>query len=147
MSADTDETIRASLDTVLDVFCDRHPRGFIALTELSRPDFWFRDPLVEIHGFKSYKAFLRESSAHRVETRWTVLGAAVSQLSGYVRWHYAATYKDGASLAFDGMTEFGFDGDGRLAFQIDFWDAAEVLAVIEPKLRDQLAVTKKTVHL
>ena len=139
--------ISASLGTVLDVFCDRHPRGFLALTELSRPDFWFRDPLVEIHGFKNYKAFLRESAAHRIETRWTVLGSAVSGSSGYVRWHYAATYKDGASLAFDGMTEFGFDGDGFLAFQIDFWDAAEVLATIEPGLRDRLAAVKKTAHL
>jgi hypothetical protein len=142
-----DERIRASLDIALDVYCGRHARGFKALADLCRSDFWFRDPFVEIRGFEDFKAFLRTSSAYRQETKWVVSGSAVVQRSAYVRWHYVALYRDGASLGFDGMSELGFDDEGLLAFQIDFWDSAEALAVKAPALRDAIRAAKNGMHI
>lgn len=138
---------REALDVVLDVFCERHPRGFTALVEMTRDDFWFRDPFVEVHGLKAYKDLLREGAKHRTSTEWRVTGSAVQGKSAYVRWHYIADYIDGTRSEFDGMTEFGFDEAGRLAFQIDFWDSADAFAGRKTELSDAIAAAKSGFHL
>ena len=144
---DAPETVKAALQTVIDVFCERHPRGFRALAEITRPDFRFKDPFVEIHGFDAYKAFLRESAAHRTRTVWNVLGYSAAGQSGYVRWIYEADYTDGTSIKCDGMTEFGFDQDGRLAFHVDYWDSADAIDVKDPALGKTLRAAKDKMHV
>jgi len=142
-----EDKTRAALQTVLDVYCGRHPKGFRALAEICRPDFWFRDPFVEIHGLDAFKKFMRETGAHRTSTEWIVAGHAATGTSGYVRWRYVATFHEGPPLDFEGMTEFGFDAEGRLAFHIDFWDSADALTVRVPSLRNVIQDAKKDVHV
>lgn len=138
---------RQALDVILDVFCERHPRGFAALVEITREDFWFRDPFVELHGLKAYKNLLREGAKYRRKTQWLVSGSAVQGTRGYVRWLYKAEYVDGTHCEFDGMTEFGFDDEGRLAFQIDFWDSADAFVGRNAELSAAIAEAKNGLHL
>jgi predicted ester cyclase len=137
---------RASLDAYIRFYETLTPQTVGELQSHVTPDVHFQDPFNGVQGVAAYERVLKKMFEDLDKPRFEVLHAVLDGSTGYLKWRLAFRGKRGRERTITGMSELHFDGHGRVASHVDYWDAAAqlyehvpVLGFILRKIRQRLA--------
>lgn len=111
-------------------------------------DAYFRDTFTELQSAREIEDYFVRSAKAVDECRFDIQDVTESNGNYYFRWAMTLRldrYKDEPPDVSVGMTHVRFNQDGRIIFQQDYWDAANVYEKI-PVMGDMLRFTKKREH-
>ena len=137
---------RASLDAYIRFYETLTPQSVGELQSWVTRDVHFQDPFNDVQGVPGYARVLEKMFQDLDKPRFEVLHAVLDGSTGYLKWRLAFRGKRGRERSITGMSELHFDGNGRVALHVDYWDAAAqfyehvpVLGFILRKIRRRLA--------
>lgn len=94
-------------------------------------DVYFNDTLKTVRGLDNLVDYLHDSAEAAEDVRVEIMDATRTQAGDYlVRWKMMIRFKKfakGRDTWSIGMSHLRFDGDGRVAYQQDYWDSASGL--------------------
>lgn len=99
------------------------------LAETYAPQLYFNDTLKTLHDRDALARYLEDSAA-AVASCAVAVRDAISNREGdyYLRWHMRIRFRKfarGRDTASIGISQLRLDGDGRVTFHQDFWNAAD----------------------
>lgn len=122
------------------------PERLPELSELCAPDVRFKDPFNEVRGVAALTLVFAKMFEDVEAPRFRVDDIAIGAERAYLRWRFTFRRKGGGREAvIDGMTEVGFDAQGRVAEHIDHWDAASQLYERVPLLGSLIRLVKRRI--
>lgn len=102
------------------------------------PDVFFNDTLKTVRGLQHLQHYLRDSAEASEAVRAEVVEVTRTGHGDYLlRWKMMIRFKrfaKGRDTWSIGMTHLRFDDAGRIAYQQDYWDAADALFQYVPVL-------------
>lgn len=112
-------------------------------------DVYFNDTLKTVRGLDQLVEYLRGSAEAAEDVRVEILETTRTAAGDYlVRWKMMIRFKKfakGQDTWSIGMSHLRFDGDGRVAYQQDYWDSASGLFEHVPLLGHGIKAIKKRV--
>lgn len=112
-------------------------------------DVYFNDTLKTVRGLDNLVEYLRDSAEATEDVRVEILETTRTDAGDYlVRWKMMIRFKKfakGQDTWSIGMSHLRFDGDGRVVYQQDYWDAATGLFEHVPLLGHGIQAIKKRV--
>lgn len=101
-----------------------------ALSGLYAANAYFRDPFNEVRGRPVIEKIFDDMFVRLADCRFEFLDAACDEGGALLTWdmHFRFRgYRPDAPQVIHGATHLKFDGDGRIAYHRDYWDAADEL--------------------
>jgi limonene-1,2-epoxide hydrolase len=87
---------------------------------------YFNDTLKEVQGAPALAAYFRRSLGGADQVHAQIVDVARSGTDYYVRWEMTIRFRklaDNEPTYSTGVSHLRFDGDGRIVFHQDYWDA------------------------
>jgi len=110
-----------------DLVSDMSPKRTASLVpQVYAEDVWFYDTLKEVHGAATLAEYFRHSLGGAEQVTARVLDVARSGDDIYVRWQMDIRFKKfarGRLTTSTGISHLRFNGDGKIVFHQDHWDA------------------------
>jgi hypothetical protein len=111
------------------------------------PDVYFNDTLKAVRGIDALRHYLAESAEAVEDCRVQIHESTRTAHGEYlVRWSMMIRFKRfkrGQDTWTVGMSHLRFDGDGRVVYQQDYWNAADGLFQHVPVLGWAIAAIKR----
>lgn len=114
--------------------------------EVFAPDAYLNDQIHELHGVAAITDYLARQAEAFKEASFVVEDAAESRGEFYFRWQMTfrlAGSEDKPEVAAIGVSHVRFDEQGRIAFQVDYWDTASSVYERLPVVGGMLRWVKK----
>ena len=99
------------------------PDSLARLPELVPPDIHFVDPFNDVTGIAPLRRILVKMFADLSKPRFVVTHRAWSGAVCFLRWDFTARSQSGEAWKIEGMSEFRFAPEGKVASHIDHWDS------------------------
>lgn len=134
-AVDASGAIDTGLDRFMAVFSDFTPdavRG--AAAEAYADDAYFNDGFAELEGSRAVAAYFERTAAATASIDVNIEDRVVAGGEVYLRWvmTFTTSGRRGKTIVAPGMTHLRFDGDGRILYHRDYWDASGALAEFVP---------------
>ncbi|NVK42318.1 MAG: nuclear transport factor 2 family protein [Oceanospirillaceae bacterium] len=118
------------------VCCDRYIELFENLTpprldELSRlvsDEVHFRDPFNDVRGRAAMRRVLEDMFERTQQPRFRVSQRSVEGDRAFLAWTFSARAPVLGNWSVDGVSLLQFDGAGRVASHLDYWDSGRLYA-------------------
>lgn len=114
------------IDAYIRYFESLSPETVADLTALAAPDIRFRDPFNDVRGVGKMIAIMGDMFETADDPRFVVTDHAVSGERLYLRWEFRfrpRALRSREDWLIEGMSEIGFDEEGRVCLHLDHWDA------------------------
>lgn len=110
-------------------------------------DVYFNDTLKSVHGLEALRHYLRESAEAVESCRVEILDTTrTAQGEHLVRWSMMIRFRKlrrGTDTWTVGMSHLRFDAEGRVAYQQDYWNAADGIYEHIPVLGSMIRAIKR----
>ncbi|BCX46749.1 transcriptional regulator [Haloferula helveola] len=113
----------APLDCIRSYFGELRPETMDRLDQHYSPDVEFRDPINHGHGLDDLRLIFEDLFKQLSDVRIDVTSASGNAETGFLRWTMNYRFR-GKARTLEGVSQFTFGSDGKVARQEDFWDAA-----------------------
>ena len=100
------------------------------LRDLYAPDAYFKDPFNEVRDVASIERIFAEMYVSLHDPRFIVHGKVEQDNEAFLTWDFhfrIRKYKPDVTQTIRGSSHLKFDGDDRVCYHRDYWDAAEEL--------------------
>ena len=125
-------TVESGVDRFTTLFEAFEPHAVAAAAlETYADDAYFNDGFVELEGNVAIAEYLRRSAESVDGFEADIEDVTVGDADAYVRWVMRFTVGDKTIVA-PGISQLRFDGDGRVIYHRDHWDASAALAHFVP---------------
>lgn len=144
-AVDTSGTIDTGLDRFMAIFADFTPaavRG--AAAEAYADDAYFNDGFAELDGVSAIAAYFERTAHSTAAIDVEIEDRVVAGSEVYLRWvmTFTTSGRRGKTIVAPGMTHLRFDGDGRILYHRDYWDASGALAEFVPFMSSILGAVR-----
>lgn len=127
--------IEAGIDRFLVVFADFNPAAVAAAARQAYADeAYFNDGFAELEGAETIAAYFERTARSTATIEVEIEDRVVAGSEVYLRWvmRFTTTGRRARTIVAPGMTHLRFDGDGRILYHRDYWDASGALAEFVP---------------
>jgi hypothetical protein len=112
------------------------------LPEFYTSDACFRDPFNDVHGVVSIQRIFDQMFEDLADCRFAIADTVVDEHAAMLVWGFTfriRRYRPDLTRSIHGASHLRFDGDGRVRYHRDYWDAADEfyaqLPLIGPVMR------------
>ena len=127
--------VDAGLGRFMAIFADFTPDSVReAATEAYADDAYFNDGFAELEGSQAVAAYFERTAAATAAIDVEIEDRVAAGNEVYLRWvmTFTTSGRRARTIVAPGMTHLRFDGDGRILYHRDYWDASGALAEFVP---------------
>jgi len=135
LAVDETGAIETGLDRFMAVFEDFKPAAVRkAAAEAYAEDAYFNDGFAELEGSQAVAAYFERTAAATAAIDVEIEDRVAAGNEVYLRWvmTFTTSGRRARTIVAPGMTHLRFDGDGRILYHRDYWDASGALAEFVP---------------
>lgn len=134
---------RAALARIEALYTGLTPHATGALRDAYSADACFRDPFNEVRGAAAIERIFTHMFDQLHEPRFVILDRAVDGDTAWLTWDLEYRLKEAQPIRrIHGASQLRFDGDGRVCYHRDYWDAAGELYESLPLLGSVLRLIR-----
>jgi steroid Delta-isomerase len=127
------EKVDKGLEQFAKLFDDFRPQAVSdGARWLYSADTYFNDGFAELKGSDALARYLGRSAGQTAEIKVEVEEITKTDNGVYVRWIMTFTTKGGTTVYAPGISHLRFNGEGRITYHRDYWDAGSALAELVP---------------
>ena len=124
-----------NLQPLIDFYQQLTPEHIERMPELYSADAYFKDPFNEVRGVTAIQAIFRHMFQQLDSPRFVVTDRLTDAHGALLVWEFSFRvhrWRGKAIQTIRGASHLRFDGDGKVNYHRDYWDAAEELYATLP---------------
>ena len=124
-----------NLQPLIDFYQQLTPEHIERMPELYSADAYFKDPFNEVRGVTAIQAIFRHMFHQLDSPRFVVTDRLADAHGALLVWEFSfrvARWRGETIQTIRGASHLRFDGDGKVNYHRDYWDAAEELYATLP---------------
>jgi ketosteroid isomerase-like protein len=125
------------LDALVDFFQHLSPASLVQIERFYAHEAWFKDPFNEVCGVEAIRRIFEHMFRQVHDPRFVVTERIAGENGVMLAWDFhfrMRTWRPATVQTVHGVSHLRFDGEGRVSFHRDYWDAAEELYAKLPVL-------------
>ncbi|GAB3546704.1 nuclear transport factor 2 family protein [Noviherbaspirillum agri] len=134
------------LERLIAFYHDLTPQSVTRIAELYSTDAYFKDPFNEVRGVDAVQRVFTHMFRQVDAPRFTVTEHVADENGAMLAWEFRFRLRlwgHGENQVIRGASHLKFDGDGKVSYHRDYWDAAEEVYAKLPAIGGLMCMLRK----